>query len=201
MSESATYAIGQGSLRLISGDITKDDADAIVNAANSALAGGGGVDGAIHRAAGPKLPGACRKIIDKIGRLPAGGAVITPGFDLPARYIIHTVRSIWRGGDEGEPDKLRSAYTESLGRAVSATLTSIAFPAISCGVYGYPVELAAPGLADPGPRPCNRPRARHPLLPLRQARLRHLAHRGRRTVRRLGARTRAEGRFGPPARP
>lgn len=144
MSESATYAIGQGTLRLIEGDITKDDGDAIVNAANSALAGGGGVDGAIHRAAGPRLPGACQEIIARIGRLPAGGAVITPGFDLPARHIIHTVGPIWRGGREGEPETLRSAYTESLARAAENKLTSVSFPAISCGVYGYPVELAAP---------------------------------------------------------
>lgn len=142
--KTATYAIGNGTLRLIEGDITKDDADAIVNAANSALAGGGGVDGAIHRAAGPGLPAACRAIIAEIGRLPAGGAVITPGFDLPARFVIHTVGPIWRGGREGEPEKLRSAYTESLKRAAERGLASVSFPAISCGVYGYPVELAAP---------------------------------------------------------
>lgn len=144
MPETATYPIGSGILTLLEGDITKDDADAIVNAANSALAGGGGVDGAIHRAAGPKLPGACREIIDKIGRLPAGGAVITPGFDLPARFIIHTVGPIWRGGNEGEPDKLRSAYVQSIARAVENGLASISFPAVSTGVYGYPVEKAAP---------------------------------------------------------
>jgi len=144
MSESVAYSIGQGTLRLIQGDITRDDADAIVNAANSALAGGGGVDGAIHRAAGPKLPQACRDIIARIGRLPAGGAVITPGFDLPARYIIHTVGPVWHGGDSGEPEKLRSAYAESLARAVENGLTSVSFPAVSTGVYGYPVELAAP---------------------------------------------------------
>lgn len=143
MRDTATYAIGNGSLRLLEGDITRDDADAIVNAANSALAGGGGVDGAIHRAAGPGLPAACREIIARIGRLPAGGAVITPGFDLPARFIIHTVGPIWRGGNDGEPEKLRSAYVESLQRAAENTLATIAFPAISCGVYGYPVEKAA----------------------------------------------------------
>ena len=140
----AAYAIGQGSLRLIEGDITLDDADAIVNAANSALAGGGGVDGAIHRAAGPQLPPACREIIAKIGRLPAGGAVITPGFDLPARHIIHTVGPIWRGGNEDEPARLRSAYVESIKRAVENSLKSISFPAVSTGVYGFPVEKAAP---------------------------------------------------------
>jgi O-acetyl-ADP-ribose deacetylase (regulator of RNase III) len=144
MSLQQTYAVGKGTLLLREGDITKDDADAIVNAANSALAGGGGVDGAIHRAAGPQLPAACREIIGKIGRLPAGGAVITPGFDLPARHIIHTVGPIWRGGHEGEPEKLRSAYVESLARAAENGLSSIAFPAVSTGVYGFPVELAAP---------------------------------------------------------
>ena len=144
MSATASYAIGQGRLRLIAGDITKDDADAIVNAANSGLAGGGGVDGAIHRAAGPKLHEACRAIIAEIGRLPAGEAVITPGFDLPARYVIHTVGPVWHGGTSGEPGKLRSAYVQSLARAAEKGLTSVSFPAISCGVYGYPVELAAP---------------------------------------------------------
>lgn len=144
MSEAVCYTIGSGVLRLLEGDITRDDADAIVNAANSALAGGGGVDGAIHRAAGPRLPGACREIIDRIGRLPAGGAVLTPGFDLPARYIIHTVGPIWRGGTAGEPEALRSAYAESIARAVENGLASISFPAVSTGVYGYPVELAAP---------------------------------------------------------
>ncbi|EFL49599.1 Appr-1-p processing domain protein [Solidesulfovibrio fructosivorans JJ]] len=144
MSLEKTYALAQGILRLIEGDITKDDADAIVNAANSALAGGGGVDGAIHRAAGPGLPEACRAIIAEIGRLPAGGAVITPGFDLPARHIIHTVGPIWRGGNEGEPERLRSAYVESLARAIENGLSSISFPAVSTGVYGFPVEKAAP---------------------------------------------------------
>ncbi|KHK03729.1 O-acetyl-ADP-ribose deacetylase [Desulfovibrio sp. TomC] len=144
MPDTANYPIGHGTLRLIEGDITRDDADAIVNAANSALAGGGGVDGAIHRAAGPKLPAACRDIIAQIGRLPAGGAVITPGFDLPARHIIHTVGPIWRGGSQGEPEALRSAYAESIARAVEHNLATVSFPAISTGVYGYPVELAAP---------------------------------------------------------
>ena len=144
MPQSASFALGPGTLRLIEGDITLDDADAIVNAATAALAGGGGVDGAIHRAAGPKLPAACREIIAQIGHLPAGGAVITPGFDLPARFIIHTVGPIWRGGDQGEPEALRSAYAQSLARAVEKNLATIAFPAVSTGVYGYPVELAAP---------------------------------------------------------
>lgn len=139
-----SYRLGPGTLKLVSGDITKDDADAIVNAANSGLAGGGGVDGAIHLAAGPKLYDACRDIIAKIGRLPAGGAVITPGFNLTARYIIHTVGPIWHGGRDGEEAKLRSAYTESMARAVENRLDVISFPAISTGVYRFPVELAAP---------------------------------------------------------
>lgn len=143
MSETATYAIGNGALRLIQGDITKDDADAVVNAANSALAGGGGVDGAIHRAAGPQLPAACRDIIANIGRLPAGEAVITPGFDLPARHIIHTVGPIWRGGHDGEPETLRAAYANSLALAARHGLATISFPAISTGVYGYPADKAA----------------------------------------------------------
>ena len=144
MPQSASFALGHGTLRLLEGDITRDDADAIVNAANAALAGGGGVDGAIHRAAGPRLPAACREIIASIGRLPAGRAVVTPGFDLPARFIIHTVGPIWRGGDQGEPEALRSAYAASLARAAENNLSTIAFPAVSTGVYGYPVELAAP---------------------------------------------------------
>ena len=144
MPDTASYAIGHGTLRLIEGDITRDAADAIVNAANAALAGGGGVDGAIHRAAGPRLLAACREIIADIGHLPAGEAVITPGFDLAARYVIHTVGPIWHGGSHGEPDTLRSAYAQSLARAVEYNLSIIAFPAISTGVYGYPVELAAP---------------------------------------------------------
>jgi O-acetyl-ADP-ribose deacetylase (regulator of RNase III) len=139
-----SYAIGSGTLKLVPGDITRDDADAIVNAANSGLAGGGGVDGAIHMAAGPRLLDACQEIIAKIGRLPAGGAVITPGFDLTARHVIHTVGPIWRGGQEGEEAKLRSAYTESIARAVENHLQVISFPAISTGVYRFPVELAAP---------------------------------------------------------
>uniref|UniRef100_I2Q747 Putative phosphatase, C-terminal domain of histone macro H2A1 like protein n=1 Tax=Desulfovibrio sp. U5L TaxID=596152 RepID=I2Q747_9BACT len=143
MSETAAYAIGTGVLRLIAGDITLDDADAIVNAANSALAGGGGVDGAIQRAAGPRLLAACREIIDRIGRLPAGGAVITPGFDLPARHVIHTVGPIWRGGASGEAEALRSAYAESLARAAEKGLSTVSFPAISTGAYGYPLDQAA----------------------------------------------------------
>ena len=144
MSASASFAVGSKTLCLIQGDITRDDACAIVNAANSALAGGGGVDGAIHRAAGPQLLAACREIIAKIGRLPAGQAVITPGFKLPARYVIHTVGPIWAGGNQGEPETLRAAYANSLALAEANACDCVAFPAISTGVYGYPVSLAAP---------------------------------------------------------
>jgi O-acetyl-ADP-ribose deacetylase (regulator of RNase III) len=137
-----TYAHGR--LELREGDITRSGADAIVNAANSGLLGGGGVDGAIHRAAGPDLLAACRSIIEEIGSLPAGQAVITPGYRLAARHVIHTVGPIWRGGQHGEGDLLRSAYASSLRLARAHGILSIAFPAISCGAYGYPLELAAP---------------------------------------------------------
>jgi O-acetyl-ADP-ribose deacetylase (regulator of RNase III) len=132
------FAIGSGHLVIREGDITTLDVDCIVNAANSSLAGGGGVDGAIHRAAGlADLQRACRAIIDEIGALPPGRAVITSGFGLAARHIIHTVGPIWRGGHAREPELLRDCYDNSLG------LACIAFPAISCGVYGYPVAEAA----------------------------------------------------------
>ena len=119
-------------------DITKMDVDGIVNAANESLSGGGGVDGAIHRAAGPELLKACKEI----GGCPTGEARITPGFDLPARYVIHTVGPVWHGGDQGEPEKLADCYRNSLLLAENYELSSLAFPAISCGVYGYPVERA-----------------------------------------------------------
>jgi len=139
-----SYAIGAGTLKLILGDITRDDADAIVNAANSALAGGGGVDGAIHQAAGPKLHPACQEIIAKIGHLPAGDAAITPGFNLRAKYIIHTVGPIWHGGTDDEDAKLRSAYVKSIDLAAANGCQSVSFPAISTGVYHFPVDRAAP---------------------------------------------------------
>ncbi|TXH66824.1 MAG: O-acetyl-ADP-ribose deacetylase [Lysobacteraceae bacterium] len=129
---------------LLHSDITALRLDAIVNAANEALAGGGGVDGAIHRAAGPALSAACRAIptVRPFVRCPTGEARITPGFDLPARHIIHTVGPVWRGGLHGEADLLASCYRESLRLAESHGLASIAFPAISCGVFGYPPDLA-----------------------------------------------------------
>ncbi|MEZ5564195.1 MAG: O-acetyl-ADP-ribose deacetylase [Gammaproteobacteria bacterium] len=135
-------------IEIIRGDITTLDADAIVNAANETLLGGGGVDGAIHQAAGPGLLEACRALpeISPGVRCPTGEARITPGFDLKARHVIHAVGPVWRGGANGEGRVLASAYRSSLRLAQEYRLTSVAFPAISCGVYGFPL-LKATGIA------------------------------------------------------
>ncbi len=125
-------------------DITKEHTDAIVNAANSSLLGGGGVDGAIHRAGGPAILAECRQIVSKIGSLPAGQAVITTGGRLAAKHVIHTVGPIYRGGERGEAETLASCHRESIRLADQSALSSLAFPAISTGAYGYPVADAAP---------------------------------------------------------
>jgi len=135
--------INQAKLVIIQGDITKQDTDAIVNAANSSLMGGGGVDGAIHRAGGPVILEECKQIVARQGRLPTGKAVITTGGDLKARYVIHTVGPVWHGGNKGEHELLASAYGESLKLAGENHLYSISFPSISTGAYGYPIDKAS----------------------------------------------------------
>ena len=135
--------INHAKLSLIQGDLTKQATGGIVNAANSGLMGGGGVDGAIHRAGGPAILEQCRRIVLKQGRLPTGQAVITTGGNLLAKYVIHTVGPVWQGGTAHESQLLASAYNESLKLAENNQITSLSFPSISTGAYSYPVEQAA----------------------------------------------------------
>lgn len=130
-------------ISLLQGDITRLEVDAIVNAANSSLMGGGGVDGAIHRAGGPAILADCRKIIAKQGGCKPGEAVITTAGNLPAKYVIHTVGPVWNNGKNNEADKLANCYRNSLALAIKNTINSIAFPNISTGIYGYPKKEAA----------------------------------------------------------
>jgi len=144
MANQATeVTINQVKLHIIQGDITQQGTDAIVNAANPSLMGGGGVDGAIHRAGGPAILDECKQIVARQGRLPTGKAVMTTGGNLTAKYVIHTVGPIWHGGNKGEPELLASAYHESLKLAAENNLNSISFPSISTGAYGYPVNQAS----------------------------------------------------------
>ncbi|MEM3623660.1 MAG: O-acetyl-ADP-ribose deacetylase [Candidatus Bathyarchaeia archaeon] len=139
------FRVGKAKIVMVQGDITEMDTDAIVNAANPTLIGGGGVDGAIHRKGGPKILEECKRIraTEYPDGLPTGKAVITSGGNLKAKYVIHTVGPVWRGGSSSEPELLAEAYRNSLKLAVSNGLKTIAFPAISTGAYGYPIEEAS----------------------------------------------------------
>ena len=130
-------------IEIVRGDITKQTVDAIVNAANSSLMGGGGVDGAIHRAGGPAILEACRKIVANQGGCATGESVITTAGNLPAKFVIHTVGPVWNGGQNNEPEKLSNCYRNSLRLAIECNLETIAFPNISTGIYGYPKKEAA----------------------------------------------------------
>ena len=141
--EKMNRIINKTKLSLLQGDITRQSTDAIVNAANSGLMGGGGVDGAIHRSGGPAILEECKQIVSRMGRLPTGEAVITTGGNLKARHVIHTVGPVWHGGHSGETELLASAYRNSLKVAVERGLKSVSFPSISTGAFGYPVRLAA----------------------------------------------------------
>ncbi|MFX4262219.1 O-acetyl-ADP-ribose deacetylase [Pelotomaculum propionicicum] len=135
--------IGKTLIKLIMGDITRQETEAIVNAANSGLLGGGGVDGAIHRAGGPQILAECKEIRARQGTLPTGRAVITSGGRLKARYVIHTVGPVWSGGKRGEDELLRSAYRSSLTLAREKGIRSVSFPSVSTGIYSFPVDRAA----------------------------------------------------------
>ena len=136
--------IGQTDLHIFRGDITQQDTEAIVNAANSSLMGGGGVDGAIHRAGGPEILAECREIVARQGPCHTGQAVLTTGGRLRAKYVIHTVGPIWRGSEHGEKELLKRCYTSCLRLAAEYGIGSLSFPSISTGAYGFPISLAAP---------------------------------------------------------
>jgi O-acetyl-ADP-ribose deacetylase (regulator of RNase III) len=135
--------VGSATLRLVQGDITVQDVDAIVNAANASLMGGGGVDGAIHRAGGPDILEECKAIVARQGRLPTGQAVLTTAGRMPARHVVHTVGPIWHGGTSNEDELLADAYRNSLILAAASGCRTVAFPSISTGVYSFPIERAA----------------------------------------------------------
>lgn len=144
MASALRYRIGtRAALELVMGDITDESTDAIVNAANSSLLGGGGVDGAIHEAAGPGLLAECKRVREQRGSLPAGQAVTTSGANLKARYVIHTVGPVWQGGNRNEPQVLESCYCHAIEEADRKSCASISFPSVSTGAFGYPVDAAA----------------------------------------------------------
>lgn len=144
MSQPTRYRVGEAArLELVIGDIVDENTDAIVNAANSSLLGGGGVDGAIHAAAGPGLLAECRRVREQRGPLPAGQAVATPAGKLKARYVIHTVGPVWYGGERNEPQILENCYSNSIAEARRLKCESLSFPSVSTGAFGYPADQAA----------------------------------------------------------